>query len=120
MVYNTTKRKEEKSPLNFIDQIEYKIKDAQIETKYITFAREFDVDFKDCAINEGVNVAAFVSGQIKSGTGDYGSPTTHHLRMKSIDLNGGVSDSYGYIPANTGVLLKLLLRDRKSVGRERV
>ena len=106
--FNITKKQEEQSPFNFTDQIEYKIKDAQIETKYTTFSREFDVDFKDCATYEGVNVAAFVSGQIKSGTGDYGSPTTYHVRMKSIDLNGGVSDSYSYVPANTGVLLKIL------------
>ena len=108
MVYNTTTKKDKLSPFNFTSQIDYKIKDAQIETKYVTFAREFDVDFSDCALNEGVNVAAFVSGQIKSGTGDHGGPTPYHVRMKSIDLNGGVSDSYGYIPANTGVLLKIL------------
>jgi len=106
--FNTTTKQEEQSPFNFTDQIEYKIKDAQIETKYTTFAREFDVDFKDCATYEGVNVAAFVSGQIKSGNGDSGKQTTHHVRMKSIDLNGGVSDSYSYVPANTGVLLKIL------------
>ena len=106
--FNIAKKQEEQSPFNFTDQIEYKIKDAQIETKYTTFSREFDVDFKDCATYEGVNVAAFVSGQIKSGTGDFGETTTYHVRMRSIDLNGGVSDSYSYVPANTGVLLKIL------------
>ena len=104
---NTTTKQEEQSPFNFTDQIEYKIKDAQISNKYATFAREFDVDFSDCAIFGGMRVAAFVSGKIKSGNGDSGKQTTHHVRMESIDLNGGVSDSYGYIPANTGVLLKV-------------
>ena len=28
--------------------------------------------------------------------------------MTSIDLNGGVADSYAYVPAGTGVLLKVL------------
>ena len=62
-------------------------------------------------------MAAFVSGQIKSGTGDHGETTTHHVRMKSIDLNGGVSDSYGYIPANTGVLLKIFNKTGDTSGK---
>ena len=117
MVYNTTKKQEEKSPFNFTNQIEYKIKDAQISNRYTTFAREFDVDFSDCALYGGMRVAAFVSGQIKSGTGDHGETTTHHVRMKSIDLNGGVSDSYGYIPANTGVLLKVFNKTGDTSGK---
>ena len=117
MVYNTTKKQEEKSPFNFTNQIEYKIKDAQISHRYTTFAREFDVDFSDCALSGGMNVAAFVSGQIKTGSGDHGETTTHHVRMKSIDLNGGVSDSYGYIPANTGVLLKVFNKTGDTSGK---
>ena len=117
MVYNTTKKQEEKSPFNFTNQIEYKIKDAQISNRYTTFAREFDVDFSDCALSGGMNVAAFVSGQIKTGSGDHGETTTHHVRMKSIDLNGGVSDSYGYIPANTGVLLKVFNKTGDTSGK---
>ena len=117
MVYNTTKKQEEKSPFNFTNQIEYKIKDAQISNRYTTFAREFDVDFSDCALSGGMNVAAFVSGQIKTGSGDHGETTTHHVRMKSIDLNGGVSDSYGYIPANTGVLLKVFNKTGATSGK---
>ena len=117
MVYNTTKKQEEESPFNFTNQIEYKIKDAQISNRYTTFAREFDVDFSDCALSGGMNVAAFVSGQIKTGSGDHGETTTHHVRMKSIDLNGGVSDSYGYIPANTGVLLKVFNKTGDTSGK---
>ena len=116
-VYNPATLQEEESSFNFTDQIEYKIKDAQISHRYTTFAREFDVDFRDCALSGGMNVAAFVSGQIKSGTGDHGETTTHHVRMKSIDLNGGVSDSYGYIPANTGVLLKVFNKTGDTSGK---
>lgn len=107
-VYNDTKKREGLSPFNFTSQIDYKIKDTQIETKYVTFAREFDVDFGDCASNGGVNVAAFVYGRLLNGSGDYGGNTPQHIRMKSIDQHGGVSDSYTYVPANTGVLLKIL------------
>ena len=64
-----------------------------------------------------MNVAAFVSGQIKTGSGDHGETTTHHVRMKSIDLNGGVSDSYAYIPANTGVLLKVFNKTGATSGK---
>ena len=53
-------------------------------------------------------MAAFVSGsQIKFGVPDYGN-AMFRIRMKSIDLNGGVPNSYGYIPAHTGVLLKVI------------
>jgi len=114
--FNTAKKQEEQSPFNFTDQIEYKIKDAQISNRYTTFAREFDVDFSDCTLFGGMKVAAFVSGKIKTGSGDHGEATSHHVRMKSIDLNGGVSDSYGYIPANTGVLLKLFNNSGTSSG----
>ena len=115
--FNIAKKQEEQSPFNFTDQIEYKIKDAQISHRYTTFAREFDVDFRDCALSGGMNVAAFVSGQIKTGSGDHGETTTHHVRMKSIDLNGGVSDSYAYIPANTGVLLKVFNKTGATSGK---
>ena len=114
--FNTAKKQEEQSPFNFTDQIEYKIKDVQISNRYTTFAREFDVDFSDCTRFGGMNVAAFVSGKIKTGSGDHGEATSHHVRMISIDLNGGVSDSYGYIPANTGVLLKLFNNSGTSSG----
>jgi cell surface protein len=114
--FNTAKKQEEQSPFNFTDQIEYKIKDVQISNRYTTFAREFDVDFSDCTLFGGMKVAAFVSGKIKTGSGDHGEATSHHVRMKSIDLNGGVNNSYGYIPANTGVLLKLFNSSGTSSG----
>ena len=80
----------------------------QISTKYATFAREFDVDFKDCVTANGARVAAFVAGsKIETGAGDYGTATSH-IRMTSIDHHGGVSNSYAYVPANTGVLLKII------------
>ena len=108
MVYNTTTKKEEPSQYDFTSQIDYRIKDVNINTKYATFAREFDVDFGDCLSENGSRVAAFVSGsQIKFGSPDYGD-AMRRIRMKSIDLNGGVPNSYGYIPANTGVLLKVI------------
>ncbi len=108
MVYNTTTKKEEPSQYDFTSQIDYRIKDVTINTKYATFAREFDVDFGDCLSENGSRVAAFVSAsQIKFGTPDYGN-AMRRIRMKSIDLNGGVHNSYGYIPARTGVLLKVI------------
>ena len=108
MVYNATTKKEEPSQYDFTSQIDYRIKDVTISTKYATFAREFDVDFGDCLSENGSRVAAFVSAsQIKFGTPDYGN-AMRRIRMKSIDLNGGVHNSYGYIPARTGVLLKVI------------
>lgn len=111
-LYNAITKQETESPYNFTDQIDYRIKDVKINTKYATFAREFDVDFKDCVTENGSHVAAFVSGsKVEYGKPDYGT-ATYRIRMKSIDCNGGVSDSYGYVPANTGVLLKVI--DNKS------
>ena len=110
--YNSVTKHEEQSPYNFTNQIDYRIKDVKINTKYATFAREFDVDFKECVTENGSRVAAFVSGsKVVFGKPDYGT-ATYRIRMTSIDCNGGVSDSYGYVPANTGVLLKVI--DNKS------
>ena len=102
------------SPFNFIGQIDYKIpaKDF-ITNKYGTFAREFDTDFSAYkAENHNTEVAAFVSKieDIKRGQGDYGN-APYLVRMTSVDVNGGVSGHYGYVPANTGVLLKVLDKD---------
>ena len=106
--YNSITKQEEQSPYNFTNQIDYRIKDVKINTKYATFAREFDVDFKECVTENGSRVAAFVSGsKVEHGKPDYGT-ATYRIRMTSIDCNGGVSDSYGYVPANTGVLLKVI------------
>lgn len=105
------------SPFDFTSQIDYKIPDVSFTTKYGTFAREFDTDFSDYyATNSNSEVAAFVApiSGLTSGTGDYGTDGQYYVRMTSIDKNGGSSDSYGYIPANTGVLLKVLDKDQTS------
>ena len=49
------------------------------------------------------------------GIGDYGI-TDKHVQMTSIDKKGGYTDSYSYVPAYTGVLLKVL--DRESTGAD--
>ena len=94
---------------DYASKISYKIPDVKISTKYGTFAREFDTDFSEYKKEKGnSDVAAFVAGSpIKIGGGDYGT-STHHIKMRSIDEKGGVADNYGYIPAGTGVLLKVL------------
>ncbi len=65
-------------------------------------------DFSDyLTTNNKCRIAAFVAGSpILAGGGDYGT-STYHIRMTSIDENGGYN-SYAYVPANTGVLLKVL------------
>lgn len=107
-VYDKASALEKESKFNFISQIDYRIKDFKISNKYATFAREFDTDFSDCYATKGKSqVAAFVAGkEIVEGTGDY-KDATHHIRMTSIDLNGGLNTSNAYVPAETGVLLKL-------------
>lgn len=101
----------------FYNQIDYRIPDVSIKTKYGTFAREFDTDFSDYfTTSEKSEVAAFVAGSpIKVGNGDYGT-STHKVTMTSIDENGGVEGNYGYIPAYTGVLLKVLNKVETDAG----
>lgn len=96
------------SPFDYTSRVSYKVP-AEIKTTYGTIAREFDVDFSDYyKTNKKADVAAFVAGdEIKPGTGD-ATRSSFHVRMTSIDQNGGVSGNYGYVPANTGVLLKVL------------
>ncbi|WP_369793333.1 leucine-rich repeat domain-containing protein [Prevotella sp. HUN102] len=93
----------------YANQIDYRIPDVKIAKKYGTFAREFDTDFSDYfATNHNTKVAAFVAGSnILPGGGDYGT-STYHVKMWSIDVKGGVNGNYGYVPAYTGVLLKVL------------
>ena len=88
----------------FADRIDYKIPDAKVSNKYGTFAREFDVDFNDYYENatDGARVVAFTAGAWGKGTGDYGDETTYHVRMVSVPNGDGF-----YVPANTGVLLKV-------------
>ena len=101
----------------YTDALDYKIKgdgaaDFQIATKYASFAREFDTDFADYLAAKGnTKIAAFVAGsQLIQGPGDYGT-SAYHVRMTSIDEHGG-NASYAYIPAATGVLLKVLDREK--------
>ena len=107
----------------YANQIEYKIPyyvtsaaapaaapKPLIKKKYGTFAREFDTDFGSYFAEEGKGkVAAFVTpiSGVESGPGDYGH-STYMVKMSSIDLNGGAANDYSYIPAETGVLLKVL------------
>lgn len=93
----------------YANQIDYRIPDVKIAKKYGTFAREFDADFSEYYKEKnGAEVAAFVAGSsILPGGGDYGT-STYHVKMWSIDVKGGVNGNYGYVPAYTGVLLKVL------------
>ena len=111
-VYDTSTGQNKTSSFDFTDQLDYRIPDVAIANKYGTFAREFDTDFSDyMSVNGNSRVAAFVAGSgILRGSGDY-EATTYHVRMTSIDVNGGYS-SYSYVPANTGVLLKVLDADK--------
>lgn len=110
-VYDRAIHKFKVSPFNFISQIGYKIPAKNfITNKYGTFAREFDTDFSAYkAEKNNTDVAAFVSKieDIKRGQGDYGN-APYLVRMTSVDVNGGVRGNYGYVPAGTGVLLKVL------------
>lgn len=109
-VYNKNTDKEEASQFNFTSQIDYQIKDVKITHKYGTFAREFDVDFNIYSKEKNTaRIGAFVAklGEVKTGDGDYGH-STYHIRMSSVDKNGVGNDNYGYVPAETGVLLKAL------------
>ena len=111
MVYDINTKTFKVSPFNFIKQIDYKIPGVKITDQYGTFAREFDTDFsiyKQENNNKG-NIAAFVAkdGDVRKGNGDYGT-SAYNVKMRSIDEKGGVRDNYGYVPAYTGVLLKVL------------
>ena len=109
-VYDKATDTDKLSPFNFTSQIDYQIKDVKITHKYGTFAREFDVDFNIYSKEKNTaRIGAFVAklGEVKTGDGDYGH-STYHIRMSSVDKNGVGNDNYGYVPAETGVLLKAL------------
>ncbi|PTL27396.1 cell surface protein [Prevotella sp. oral taxon 820] len=112
-VYNAATRTYGLSQFNFTNQLEYKIPGVTINTKYGTFAREFDTDLGVYKAEKGnTDVAAFVgkTSAVTPGVGDYGT-SAYHVRMTSVDENGGYNSSYSYVPANTGVLLKVLDKD---------
>ena len=113
-VYDKNTDKEETSKFNFTSQIDYQIKDVKISYKYGTFAREFDVDFNIYSReNSTAKIGAFVAklGEVKPGNGDYGT-STYHIRMSSVDVNGVGNGNFGYVPAETGVLLKVLDQEK--------
>lgn len=94
------------------NQISYKIPGISINSKYATFSREFDTDLSDYYATHGYGqMAAFVTGELRKGTGDYGLSTDYYLHMTSVDENGGKQGSPAYVPAGMGVLLKVLDRD---------
>ena len=104
----------------FKDQVSYKLPGIKISSTYGTFCREFDTDLSDFYTENGnANVAAFVAGQYKIRTNAEGQ-TENYVHMTSIDVNGGYTadgkNTYGYIPANTGVLLKVLDQDSTPDG----
>lgn len=109
-VYDLTAHAYKTSEFNFIDQLDYKIPGVSIKNKYGTFAREFDTDFGVYNAEKHTHdIGAFVAknSDVKQGPGDYGT-SNYHVNMTSVDMNGGVNGKYGYVPANTGVLLKVL------------
>ena len=103
---------------NFIDQLDYKIPGVAITHKYGTFSREFDTDFSEYKKeNHSCDIGAFVApvSGITQGPGDYGT-SKYKVRMVSVDEKGGPTGEYGYVPAETGVLLKVLDVDSTPSG----
>lgn len=95
-------------------RVDYQIRDVNITHKYGSFAREFDTDFGEYAREKGTQdkVAAFVAtrygeASVSPGKPDYGT-ATHVVFMSSVDVNGGVVGDPCYVPAEEGVLLKVL------------
>lgn len=109
-VYDKDTDSEKDSKFNFVSQLEYKIPGVTISKKYGTFAREFDADlgiyYKE---KHKADIGAFVAknSDVKQGPGDYGT-SKYHVSMTSVDVNGGVASRYGYVPENTGALIKVL------------
>lgn len=96
---------------SYASKIDYKIPGLKLTHKYGTFAREFDADlgiyYRDNS--KTPDVAAFVAttAGIQRGKGDYGD-SKYSIQMVSIDEKGGVASDFSYVPAETGVLLKVL------------
>lgn len=117
-VYDQNVHAEVESSMNFINQIDYKIQDVKITHKYGTFSREFDVDFSEYKKEKNsCDIGAFVApvSGITQGPGDYGT-SKYKVRMVSVDEKGGLAGEYGYVPAETGVLLKVLDVDSTPSG----
>lgn len=96
---------------NYASKVDYKIPGLKLTNKYGTFAREFDADlgiyYRDNS--KTPDVAAFVAttAGIQRGKGDYGD-SKYSIQMISIDQKGGAASDFSYVPAETGVLLKVL------------
>lgn len=97
---------------DYANRVDYQIKDLKITHKYGTFSREFDTDLNDYFRTKGAcKLAAFVASEtgIVAGHADYNSNKADKIVvMRSIDGYGGVPNDYGYLPAETGTLLKIL------------
>lgn len=109
-VYSKTAHDYVNSTMNFTGQIDYKITDVNISHKYGTFAREFDTDFSQYYKEKNTcDMGAFVApiSDVTLGNGDYGT-SKYLIRMVSTDEKGGPANNHGYVPAGTGVLLKVL------------
>lgn len=109
-VYDLGTHGYQESQFNFTGQLSYQIPGIEITHKYGSFAREFDTDLSVYKTEKGNgDMGAFVAkvGEVKEGPGDYGN-ATYMVKMTSVDMNGGYAGSYGYVPAFTGVLLKVL------------
>lgn len=95
---------------SYANAVQYRIPGLTIKHKYGTFAREFDANLGIYAEENGSgDVAAFVApvSPVYLGNGDYGV-SKYMIKMSSIDGNGGVASKYSYVPAETGVLLKVI------------
>lgn len=86
----------------FKNQIDYKIPDLSVSSKYGTFSREFDTYIGVDGGDNKTTVRAYYGGEIKDGNGDWGAETERHIRFTSINDGDAAT-----IPANTGVLLKV-------------
>ncbi len=87
----------------YADQICYKIQDISANKGFMTFAREFDTDFSNYydSTNTTLGIEAYVSGEQGEAGGN------QYVYMESIDKKGGDAANAGYIPAGTGVLIRL-------------
>ena len=93
----------------YADKIEYKIPLPAINTKFGTFAREFDTDFSeingvsaDNPVTDTPKLIAFTAnGKYTDRGNDY-----KYVQMESINCGATDGTDGTYVPAGTGVLLK--------------
>ena len=93
--------------VKYTSQIDYKIKGVKIQKQYGTFAREFDSDLGIYYRENGNgDVAAYVAQISSPKPAQNGTTPVYRFKVNSIDLNGGASGDYSYVPAYTGVLIQ--------------